>query len=535
MFVESSESVAASPRLAASRRVRRRLLSRVGLRWTPLYAAALLVVVFALIPVGYIVSETIRTGWDASYPLIVRPRVGELLRNTGALVGAGMAATIGLGVGSAWLVERTSLPARGLWRILLVAPLAVPAFVTSYGWVSLIPSIDGLAGATLITTLAYYPFVFLPVSAALRRLDATLEESAQSLGLGPARVFLRVVLPQLRVPLLGGALLVGLHLLAEYGALQMLSFATFTTAIFDQYSSTFNGTAATMMSLVLVACCMALLAAEVLLRGNGRYARVGSGAARVARPVRLGWTTPAALLTLIAVTVGAVGIPLASTARWLAAGGMAVWTRPELVTATLTTVKYGVFGAVATVALATPIAWLSVRRRGWSTTVMERLTYVTSSLPGIVPALALVIVAIRWARPLYQTTVLVIAVYVLLNLALAMVNLRVGIGQAPPELDESARSLGRSPLAVFARVTARLMAPSIAAGGLLVFLGVVTELTATLLLAPNGVRTLATQFWRYSGEIDYASAAPYALLMVALSAPLTWLLVAASHRAVGRL
>jgi iron(III) transport system permease protein len=128
--------------------------------------------------------------------------------------------------------------------LLATAPLAVPAFVHSYAWVSLVPSIHGLFAGVLVSVIAYFPFLYLPVAATLRRLDPAIEDVSESLGLKPWAVFFRVVLPQLRLAICGGALLVGLHLLAEYGLYAMIRFDTFTTAIFDQFKSTFNGPAA---------------------------------------------------------------------------------------------------------------------------------------------------------------------------------------------------------------------------------------------------------------------------------------------------
>ncbi len=186
-----------------------------------------------------------------------------------------MALTAVLGVALAFLVERTDVPAKPLWHGLLVAPLAVPAFVNSYAWVSLDRSIVGYGGALLVITLSYYPLVYLPVVAALRGLDPALEEAAWSLGQSRWHSFRTVVLPQLRPALFGGVLLVGLHLLAEFGALQLIRFQTFTTAIYDQYGSTFNGAAANMIAGVLVLCCLLLLLGELRLRGHRRLARVG--------------------------------------------------------------------------------------------------------------------------------------------------------------------------------------------------------------------------------------------------------------------
>src|SRR5690606_24641140 len=188
------------------------------------------------------------------------------------------------------------------WAWLSVAPLAVPAFVHSYAWITLVPGLHGLGAGVLVSVIAYFPFLYLPVAASLRRLDPALEDAAASLGLGPARVFLRVVLPQLRLAVCGGSLLVGLHLLAEYGLFVFVRFDTFTTAIVDQFQSTFNGPAATMLAGVLVACCLALLAFEMLARGDERYARVGSGAARRLVPASLGRATWPCLLLFALVT-----------------------------------------------------------------------------------------------------------------------------------------------------------------------------------------------------------------------------------------
>ena len=146
-----------------------------------------------------------------------------------------------IGVAVAWCVERTELPGRRVWAVLAALPITVPAFVTSYSWVSITPAVQRFAGAAMIVTLAYYPLVYLPVAAVLRGLDPALEETARSLGMGPWRTFLRVTLPQTRLALLGGGLLVAVHLLSEFGAFAMLRFQTFTTAIYDEYRLSFDG------------------------------------------------------------------------------------------------------------------------------------------------------------------------------------------------------------------------------------------------------------------------------------------------------
>ena len=497
----------------------------------PLVAATVAILVAAtLIPLGYVAWATVSIGWAQAYDLVFRPRVAELLVNTVALVIITVPLCVALGVGTAWLVERTDLPGRACWRPLFVAPLAIPAFVNSYAWVGVMPSMHGLWAGVLVSTLSYFPFMYLPVAATLRRLDPAVEESARALGSDSAGVFFRVVLPQLRLAILGGGLLISVHLLAEFGAFAMLRFDTFTVAIFQQFQVTFNGTAGSMLAGVLVLLCLALLVAEALARGRARFARIGSGAPRSATPIRLGHRMIPSLLALAALTVLALGVPVWTILRWLWVGGIEVWVLDDIGTALAQTIGLATAAAVLTTVLAFPVAWVAVRSHGLLARAVEGANYVTSSLPGIVTALALVTVTIHLARPLYQSVALIVFAYVLLFMPRALVNVRAGLAQVPTSLEEASRSLGSSPSSTFLRVTLRLTAPAAAAGASLVFVAVATELTATLLLAPTGTRTLSMRFWSFASELDYAAAAPYALTLVILAIPVTLVLMRQSAK-----
>lgn len=500
-----------------------------------LIGAAVLISLLALLPLLFVLVISIQTGWDTVVELVFRPRVGELLVNTALLVIITVPLCIALGVAVAWLTERTDLPGRRYWSLLAVAPLAIPAFVHSYAWVSLIPSIHGLPAAVLLSVISYFPFLYLPITAALRRLDPGIEDVAASLGLRPWAVFYRVVLPQLRLPVWGGALLVALHLLSEYGLFAMIRFDTFTTAIFDQFQSTYNGPAANMLAGVLALCCLAMLTLEAATRGQARYARVGSGSARQLPIIRLNRpTTILGWLLCVLTTLLTLGVPMITLSKWLIAGGAEVWHWESILPALQQTMLLAGSGALITTCAAIPIAWLSIRAPGRLQRWLEGCNYVASALPGIVVALALVTLTVKFARPIYQTAFTVLLAYLLMFLPRALVSLRTGIAQAPVELENTARSLGRTPAGALWQITLRLAAPGAAAGAALVFLGITNELTATLLLAPNGTRTLATGFWALSSEIDYTAAAPYALIMIVLSLPLTWLLYQQSKRTAGR-
>ncbi len=495
---------------------------------------AVLVAVLALMPLGFVLWATVVTGWETAIQLIFRGRVGDLLINTVLLILLTLPVCAALAVALAWATERTDIPGARFWSWMAVAPLTVPAFVHSYAWIGLWPGLNGLGAGVAVSVVAYFPFMYLPVSAAFRLLDPALEDQAASLGLAPFAVFRRVVLPQLRLALCGGALLIGLHLLAEYGLFAMIRFDTFTTAIIDQFQSTYNGVAAYMLALVLVLCCFVLLGLEAALRGRSRYARLGSGVARRAKVARLGaWKYPLLILPLVTAAFS-LGIPALTLGRWLIAGGAGIWRMEEIGLALWQTLAICLVGGLTTTAAAVPIAWLSVRRPTRASRFLEGCYYLASSMPGVVVALALVTITVRAILPLYQTVATIVLAYVVMFLPRALVSLRASIAQVPVELEQAAASLGRSPGNALWSTTVRLAAPGAAAGVALSSLGIMNELTATQMLAPNGTRTLAMAFWALTSEIDYAGAAPYALLMVVFSMPLTWLLHHQSKKIAGR-
>ncbi len=484
----------------------------------------LVVAVVSLVPLGYVLVSASTLGPTAAIDFLVRPRIGELVWNTSRLLVGGVLLSVALGVGTAWLVERSDLRHRGLWHGLMCAPLAVPAFVNGYGWISTTHAVQSYTGAVLVVSLSYYPLVYLPTVAALRRLDPGLEEVSTSLGHGRWATFWRVVLPAISTAVTGGALLVGLHLLAEYGALQLLNYPTLTTAILAQYGAAFNGAEATLLAAVLVAFCLGLLGLEVSLRRRRVFSRVGSGANRALEPVSLGRAAPALTAAMVGLVLLALGVPLVSLGRWLVRGSSTLLDGGDLAAATATTLGLAVAAGLVATAAAVPVAWLAVRHRGRLTTFVERSTYLTSALPGIVVALALVTVSIRVVPGLYQTVPLLVLGYVILFLPRALVSVRGTLELAPPVLEDVARTLGCSGPRAAARVTVPLLLPGLGAGAALVALAVSTELTATLLLSPIGTTTLSTRFWSQASSVAYGAAAPYALALILLSVPATWLL-----------
>lgn len=501
--------------------VRRR---RTPVGFATLAALAVAVAILCSVPLLFVTWVAFDSGWAEVATLVFRPKVGELLVNTVLLLAITLPLAISLAVSFAWLVERTDLPGRGLWSWLMVAPLAVPAFVHSYAWSAFAPGFHGLWAAVAVSILAYLPFLYLPVAASLRRLDPALEETAAALGKPPMVVFFRIVLPQLRIAIWGGALLVALHLLAEYGLFVLTRYDTFATAIVDQFQSVYNGPAANLLGGVLVVACLVLLRAESALRGDERYARIGSGSIRRAERQSLGPLRWGAMGLVLIFTLFSLGVPLWTLSRWLWLGGAAIWRLDAVLPALGQTAALALGAALLTTIAAFPIAWLSVRAPSRSQRLLEAAHYYVGALPGVIVALALVTITVRLAPSLYQTMATLVIAYMLMFLPRAVVGLRSSIAQAPPELERAASSLGKRPMVAIARTTLRLAMPGATASTAMVALGIANELTATLMLAPNGTRTLAMRFWAYTAELDFSSAAPYALLMIVLSLPLVVLL-----------
>jgi iron(III) transport system permease protein len=184
--------------------------------------------------------------------------------------------------------------------------------------------------------------------------------------------------------------------------------------------------------------------------------------------------------------------------------------------------------------MALPVALLAIRRASRGGRLLERSTYLVLAMPGLVIALAISYFAERYAGGLgYQSSALLIAAYAILFFPLALVGVRASVAHATPTLEEAARSLGRPSRGVFWRVTLPLIGPGLAAAFCLVFLACATELTATLVLVPTGVQTLATQFWAYQQNLAYGQAAPFALVIIAIAAVPSYVLARYFERLPG--
>ena len=495
---------------------------RGGRRRLPpvLTAGAVLVSVAVLLPLVFLIVQAFQVGWAQLHQLLFRSLTATLIWNTVSLVVVVTLLSAAIGTLAAWFVERTDVPCRRLLGILVVIPLGIPDFVVSFGWKAIFPSIGGFWAAVLVMTLAVYPLVFLPVAASLRAADAAQEEVARSLGLGRVKTFWTVTVGQARLAIFGGAILVGLVVLAEFGAFEILGYQTLTTEIYNEFQVGFNEPAACAFSLILVLLGAMLLASEDTVRGRGRSSRLGAGAARELRPLPLGRLRPAVFGGLGLLVALALGVPVGAIVYLLLQGGTStVPAAASLPEATLNTFGYAAAAGVVSTLAAIPIALLSVRFPRRKVLSLERSNLVVLAVPGLVIALSLTYVTEHFLQGrFYQSSPLLVVAYAIMFFPLAVVSVRAAVARAPVGLEEVAGSLGVGKRSVLWRVTLPLMAPGLVAAFALVFLESATELTATLVLHPTNVETLATQFWAYESNVSYDQAAPYAAVMVLIAA-----------------
>ncbi|RWR19598.1 iron ABC transporter permease [Sinirhodobacter populi] len=492
---------------------------------------ALAVGLAACLPVVYLILHALEADPAQLAAILIRPRNLTLLGNTLKLVVVvlGLATLVALPM--AWLVTRSDLRHKGLVTFLMALPLAVPGYVMAYAllglsgyygfarhWFGLsLPSLHGLWGAGLALALYTFPYLFLNLRTAFLGMDPALEETAQSLGRTRAAIFRQILLPQLWPALLGAWIVVGLYVIGDFGAVSLMRYDVFSSAIFTQYAGAFDRVYAAWLSLMLMALTGAALLAQHVLSRNRRFARTGTGTARRSRPVPLGRWRHAAGGFVALVALASLGLPLMVLGHWMRLG-LPDMNLLHLGRTALGSLATAVPAAVLAVALALPVALLTLRHPGPLATMIDRLAYLGYATPGLAFALALVFFALRTAPFLYQSLALLILAYAIHFLALALVPLRLALMQIGSRQEETARSLGISPARAFAKVVwPRLRRPAVASG-LLVFIMVVKELPIAHLLAPTGWRTLAMNVFGRTSEGMMAEAAPFALAIILFAA-----------------
>lgn len=467
--------------------------------------------------------------------------------------GVGVLACV-TGVGCAWLTAMCRFPLSRFFGWALILPLATPAYVMAYvytdflqfsgplqsglraltGWQAgafWFPEVRSLGGAVFVLAFVLYPYVYLLARTAFLEQSAAALESARILGHGPWSSFARIALPLARPGIVAGTALCLMEALADYGAVAYFGVDTFSTGIFRAWFSLGDPVAAAQLGALLLAGVAAVLMLERLTRGRAAYhaapkkrelayelrglRAVGAIAACLV-PLAAGFVLPIALLVRLALEeqqsgLGARFARLAWNSFTLAGGA-----------------------ALLAVACALVIGYGLRLRPGALTRASSRIAGLGYAAPGVVVAVGVMVPLAaldRWlggllgalgsasaALALSGTLGAVLYAYLVRFLAVALQSVEAGLGRIRRSMDDAARSLGASPLTTLARVHAPLLARSLLAAALLVFVDVMKELPATLALRPFGFDTLAVQTFNLAKDerLGEASFPALAIVLVGL-------------------
>lgn len=483
-----------------------------------LTALILLIALPLTLPFLYVVMRSWQVGATRAYELLFRPRMFDLLGNTLMLMFGVTLISIVLGITCAVLFQRYRFFGKTFFQTAITLPLCIPAFVSCFTWISLTFRVEGFWGTVMIMSLSSFPLAYLPVEAALKRISLSFEEVSLSLGKSRLQTFFSAILPQLKPAIGSSILLIALHMLIEFGAVSILNYPTFTTAIFQEYEMSFDNNTAALLSAVLLVICGLVVFSENIFRGKTKLYHSGKGVIRPypVKPLKLP-AQIAVILFISSLLVLSIVIPFGILIRWMMVGSSGTFELVSVFDAFARSMGVSAAGALLTILCALPLVWASIRYRNLLTVWIERLPFLLHAVPGLVIALSLIYFSINYAPSIYQTFAVVVLAYFILYLPMAQTTLRSSMEQLPKGMEQVGGTLGRGHFFIFRTLVLPSILPGITAAFALVFLNLMKELTATLLLTADDVHTLSTAVWEYTSDAQYAAATPYALMLVLFS------------------
>ena len=520
---------------------------------SPLVLSAILIALLAGLPVASVGFNLFLGGTSDTWNHLAATVLPEYLWNSLALccgVGAGVAI---IGVTTAWLTTMHDFPGRRIFEWALVLPLAVPAYVMAYVYTDFLqfvgpvqtalrdyfewrrddywfPDIRTLPGAMLMFVFVLYPYVYLLARTAFLERAGGMLEAARTLGIGPWRAFFTVSLPLARPAIAAGVALALMETLADYGTVAYFAVNTFTTGIYRAWFSLGDRVASAQLAAILLGFVLLLVAAERITRGRARYnntsnrhrpppTRLHGSAALLATlaclaPLALGFLLPGSLLLRMAVGDGDTQFGT----RFL------MLARNSLTLAGLT--------AVIAVTLAVLLAYSARLSKTVLTQALNRLVGLGYAVPGTVIAVGVLIPVTRldnWLSGQWENAfgsnpgllltggiAALIYAYLVRFLAVALQTVDASLAKITPSMDDAARCLGLGQSASLRRVHVPILRGSLFTAGLLVFVDVMKELPATLVMRPFNFDTLATQAYTLASDERLAEASTAALAIVAV-------------------
>ena len=521
-------------------------------RWSGLWLMALLTATLVAVPILSVGSHLFSGDTGGTWAHLVSTVLPDYVITTLWLcAGVGVAVTL-LGVGSAWLVTRHQFPGRAVFEWALVLPLAVPAYVMAYTYTDLLqyvgpvqtalreafgwrradywfPDVRSTGGAVIMFSLVLYPYVYLMARTAFVERGGAMIEVARSLGLTPWQGFLRISLPMARPAIAGGVALALMETLADFGTVSYFAVQTFTTGIYRAWFSLGDRAAAAQLALVLLGFVALVLLFERISRGGRRFADTSLHRGTTARSRLTGGRAALAMAACALPLAGGFGLPALLLLRMALTEGDAQFGEKFLRLAGNSMLLAGLTALLA-VALALLIGYAARVHRGAPMRWAHRVAGLGYALPGSVIAVGVLIPVTRLDHLLAQglrdgfgievgllfTGGIAALVYACLvrYLTAAMQAVDAGLAKITPNMDQAARSLGHTPAQTLWRVHLPLLRGSALTAGLLVFIDVMKELPATLVMRPFNFDTLATQAYTLAADERLAEASTAALAIV---------------------
>lgn len=480
---------------------------------------------------------------------LIATGLSRLLKNTLMLMlGVGVMVML-IGVSLAWLTAVCEFPGRRWLDWALVLPLAVPTYVVAFVALGLMsysgpvlttwraifgphswyPEIRSPPGVILVMSAVLYPYVYMLARSAFLQQGRSLTDAARSLGLGPWASFVRVVLPMARPAIVAGTALALMEALADFGAVAVFNYDTFTTAIYKSWFGFFNLQAAAQLASLLLMFVTLALVAEQQARGRGRVHQHNlKGHERIRL---MGWRAWFACFYCTLILLLAFVVPFGQLVLWVIKTKL-TGLDSRFFQLMKHTFLLGALSAVLVTVIAilvafgqrlTPSRWLAH---------VTRLTALGYALPGSVLAVGVMIVfafadrAVLWpllgrgqlaGQILVGSVAALIVAYVIRYFSVGLGPVQSGLERIRPQFEEAAQSLGHTQWQVIRRVYLPMLTPGLMTALILVLVDVMKEMPATLLLRPFGWDTLAVRVYEMTSEGEWQRAALPALTLVLIS------------------
>jgi len=460
--------------------------------------------------------------------------------------------TLSIGITTAWLTSICDFPGRKFFQWALLLPLAVPAYIIAYTYTGMLdfsgpvqtflrevfnwgprdywfPEIRSINGAWMMLSLVLYPYVYLLTRAAFLEQSSVTLEASRSLGMGPWRSFFYVALPMARPAIITGLSLALMETLADFGTVEYFGVPTFTTGIFRTWFGLGDATAASQLASLLLLFVFVLIVIERFSRRQARYhQQIGrqAHARRIQLSVQQGWV--AFIACLIPFLLG-FGLPFAQLLAWT------IETAEEMINSDFyTLVAHSLLLAIVTSLLALLLAlFMAYGQRLTNTPLVKLMVRIASmgyAIPGTVIAIGVVIpfawldnTVDDWSRNQFDfstglilsgTLFALVFSYLVRFLAVSVGSVESSLGKIKPSMDDAARSMGYRPMQVLRQIHMPIMKSTLLTAILLVFVDILKELPATLLLRPFNFNTLAVRAYELAADERLADASSAAIMIV---------------------